>query len=89
MRTIKIGSGNKNADTMQPNEIITDKQPITAVDAFEVDDADPNIVMFGERKRKHSSEKEATIPVDGFVPDPKLARVDNSTSIANIPPWLQ
>ena len=89
LRTVKIGSGSKTADTVESSEMITDEQLTAVANAFEVDDGDPNIVMFGERKRKPSSEKETTSPVDSFVPDPKLAKVDNSTSKANIPPWLQ
>ena len=90
LRTVKIGSSNKTADNdEESSEMITDK-PTTAVDTFEVDDGDPNIVMFGERKRKPSNEKDTTSPVDSFVPDPKLAKVDNPpASKANIPPWLQ
>ena len=95
LRTVKIGSGNKpttSADTIQvgmdeSSEVMTNTATI-----FKVDDvlaSDPNIVMFGERKRKPSNEKEDTLLVDSCEPDAKLAKVDNPISKANVPPWLQ
>jgi len=42
----------------------------------------PNIVMFGERKRKPSNDEAATPPEENLAPDAKLAKVESR------PPWL-
>ena len=96
LRTVKIGSGNnKTTSSDDPEEISMDESSEVTTDApstFEADEmqmGDPNIVMFGERKRKPSNEKETTSQVDGFEPDPKSAKVDVPITKASIPPWLQ
>lgn len=96
LRTVKIGSGNKTTSSDDTKEVSMDESSKATSDTlstFEADDVrstgDPNIVMFGERKRKPSNEKETTSQVDNFEPDPKLVKVDIPTTKANIPPWLQ
>ena len=95
LRTVKIGSGNKTTSSDDTTEVSMDESSKATTDTlstFEADDmqtGDPNIVMFGDRKRKPINEKEATSQVDSFEPDPKSAKVDIPTTKASIPPWLQ
>ena len=95
LRTVKIGSSNKSTsseDTTQVSINESNEVASNTPSTFEADDmqtGDPNVVLFGERKRKPSNDKETSSQVDDFEPNPKSAKVDVPTTKASIPPWLQ
>ncbi|XP_065912784.1 regulation of nuclear pre-mRNA domain-containing protein 2-like isoform X2 [Dysidea avara] len=95
LQTVKIGSGNKGTTddstetltttataTTESSKPTTKEQTPPDFDSDDMHVAGPNIVMFGERKRKPSSDETATPAEENLAPDAKLAKVESR------PPWL-